>query len=100
MIHQVDSNLFSPTADRADVTPLLPTTAPQDGDRVTDLLTKINALLNASPSLPFGADYCGLTWSGGFVTVAVYKTGGAGGTTVKTLTFANDGTNYTSITAA
>ena len=58
-----------------------------------------NVIAGASaPSLPFGADYCGLTWSGGFVTVAVYKTGGSGGTTVATLTFANDGTNYTSIT--
>ncbi len=50
MIHQVDSNLFSPTADRADVTGSLPTTAPQQGDREWDLLTKINALLNAGPS--------------------------------------------------
>ena len=67
------------------------------------LLEQMQAVGNAStssPSLPYGADYCGLTWSGGFVTVAVYKTGGSGGTTVKTLTFGNDGTNYTSITAS
>lgn len=54
----------------------------------------------AAADLPYGADYCGLTWVGDFVTVTVYKTGGAGGTTVKTLTFGNDGTNYTSITAS
>lgn len=50
MIHQVDQALFSPTTDRADVSSALPTTAPQQGDREWDLLTKINALLNAGPS--------------------------------------------------
>jgi len=65
------------------------------------MLTMAEALTaRAAPSLPYGADYCGITWSGGFATVVVYKTGGSGGTTVKTLTLANDGTNYTSITAS
>lgn len=75
----------------------------QDQDYMRHVLDRLNSGATASlaaPSLPYGADYCGLTWVGGFVTVAVYKTGGAAGTTVKTLTFANDGTNYTSITAS
>lgn len=51
-----------------------------------------------APALPFGADYAAITYAGSFVATLVYKTGGAGGTTIATLTFANDGTNITSIT--
>ncbi len=58
-----------------------------------------NGLHLSAPALPYGADYCALTYSGAFVTTAVYKTGGSSGTVLKTLTFANDGTNITSITA-
>ena len=54
----------------------------------------------ASPTLPYGADHVGITYSGGIPTGAVYKTGGASGTVVKTLTMANDGTNITSVTAS
>lgn len=49
-------------------------------------------------SLPFGADYCSLSWTDGKVTQMVYKTGGSGGTTVATLTFGYTGDNVTSIT--
>lgn len=52
----------------------------------------------SAPSLPYGADYCGLTWTDGAVTQIVYKTGGSGGTTVATLTFGYSNGNVTSIT--
>ncbi|MFZ2278230.1 MAG: hypothetical protein WAW39_10540 [Prosthecobacter sp.] len=58
-----------------------------------------NGLHLSAPALPYGADYCELTYSGAFVATAVYKSGGSSGTTLKTLTFGNDGTNITSITA-
>ena len=52
-----------------------------------------NGLHLSAPALPYGADYCVLTYSGAFVSTAVYKSGGSSGTVLKTLTFANDGTN-------
>ncbi|MCW2276396.1 hypothetical protein GJ654_18890 [Rhodoblastus acidophilus] len=46
-------------------------------------------------------DYIGLGYTGGNVTTVTYKTGGASGTTVATLTLAYDGSNnLTSITKA
>lgn len=89
-------------------------TTPNPDDTEQQLLRKIAAserdvvmALNAaaaptvpSPALPYSADYVSINYTGAFVTTLVYKTGGSGGTTVKTLTLANDGTNYTSITAS
>jgi hypothetical protein len=44
-------------------------------------------------------DYIALTYTGSNLTGVVYKTGGAGGTTVATLTLAYDGNdNLTSVT--
>jgi hypothetical protein len=44
-------------------------------------------------------DYISLTYSGTTLTGVVYKTGGAGGTTLATLTLAYDGSNnLTSVT--
>ena len=44
-------------------------------------------------------DYISLSYTGGNVTGVVYKTGGAGGTTVSTLTLTYNGTNdLTSVT--
>lgn len=88
-------------------------TTPYPDDTEQQLLRKIAASEQAnaaaigsvatgslsSPALPYGADYVGITYSGSFVTVLVYKKGGSGGATVKTLTLANNGTNYTSVTA-
>jgi hypothetical protein len=58
-----------------------------------DALTKAT-----SPSLPFGADFCGLTWVDGNVTELEYKVGGSGGTTVATISFGYTDGNVTSIT--
>lgn len=52
----------------------------------------------ASPSLPFGADFCGLTWTDGNVTELVYKVGGPDGTPVATISFGYTDGNVTSIT--
>lgn len=89
-------------------------TTPNPDDTEQQLLRKIAASDQAiaaalgagaapstpSPALPYSADYVSINYTGTFVTSLVYKTGGSGGTTVKTLTLANDGTNYTSITAS
>lgn len=46
-------------------------------------------------------DYIGLTYTGSNLTGVVYKSGGASGTTVATLTLAYDGNNnLTSVTKA
>lgn len=59
---------------------------------------EVKVASSPAASLPYGADYCGLTWTDGVVTQIVYKTGGSGGTTVATLTFGYTGGNVTSIT--
>lgn len=43
-------------------------------------------------------DYIGLSYTGSNLTGVVYKTGGANGTTVGTLTLAYSGSNLTSVT--
>lgn len=43
-------------------------------------------------------DYIGLTYTGDNLTGVVFKTGGASGTTVSTLTLAYSGSNLTSVT--
>lgn len=43
-------------------------------------------------------DYIGLTYTGDNLTGVVYKTGGAGGTTVATLTLAYTGSRLDSVT--
>ena len=46
-----------------------------------------------------GHDYIALSYNGSTLTGVVYKTGGAGGTTIATLTLAYDGSNnLTSVT--
>lgn len=45
-------------------------------------------------------DYVSLGYTGENVTTVVYKVGGAGGTTVRTLTLAYSGSNLTSVTAS
>lgn len=40
-----------------------------------------------SPSLPYGADFCELTWTDGNVTQLKYRVGGAEGTIVAILSF-------------
>lgn len=49
-------------------------------------------------SLPFGADYCSLSWTDGNVTEMEYKKGGPAGSTVAILTFGYTDGNVTSIT--
>lgn len=48
--------------------------------------------------VPKGYDYVGLTYTGENLTGAVYKTGGASGTTVATLTLAYTGARLDSVT--
>ena len=48
--------------------------------------------------VPEAYDYIAYTWTGNNVTQIVYKTGGAGGTTVATLTLAYTGNKVDSIT--
>lgn len=43
-------------------------------------------------------DYVGFTYTGGNLTGVVYKEGGAGGTTVATLTLAYSGSDLVSVT--
>lgn len=66
------------------------TEAKQD-DIITELQT-LNSLV------PAGYDYIDLSYTGDNLTGVVFKTGGAGGTTISTLTLAYSGTNLTSVT--
>lgn len=54
--------------------------------------------VNASGLVPESYDYMQLTYTGDNLTGVVYKTGGASGTTVATLTLAYTGSNLTSVT--
>ena len=67
-------------------------------DSSGNLISASNPPVTASGGLPYGADYAGYTWVGGFVTQILFKTGGASGTLLATHTLGNDGTNYTSLT--
>ena len=93
---QFDNSLVATAATRAPYADW-DTLLPQDGDERSVLLAKILAAQTADPALPYGADEVDLAWSGGFLTTKTYK---RGGNTVKTLTYTNDGTNYTQITAS
>jgi hypothetical protein len=56
---------------------------------------RINILSSLVPQV---YDYISLGYTGNNITTVVYKTGGAGGTTVATLTLAYSESNITSIT--
>jgi len=51
-----------------------------------------------SSLVPSEYDYIGITRTGGNITSVVYKTGGAGGTTISTLTLTYTGSNLDSVT--
>jgi hypothetical protein len=57
-----------------------------------------NELPASIPLVPFAYDYISLSYTGDNVTTVVYKTGGALGTTVATLTLTYSGSNVTSVT--
>jgi hypothetical protein len=59
--------------------------------------TKASAASIAGLSIPAN-DYIALSYTGANLTGVVYKTGGAGGTTVATLTLAYSGSNLISVT--
>lgn len=67
------------------------------GTNVQPIADLTGHFLTAGFNIP-SHDYVGLTYTGDNVTEIIYKTGGAGGTTVATLTLAYSGTNVTSIT--
>lgn len=50
-----------------------------------------------SPSLPYGADFCEITWTGSNVTELKYRVGGASGTVVAILSFTYSGSNVSTI---
>lgn len=62
----------------------------EDGKKA--LLVEMNSMV------PSTYDYVSLSYTGSDLTVAVFKTGGSGGTTVATLTLAYSGGNLTSVT--
>jgi hypothetical protein len=69
--------------------------APHQEQREMDMVS----LLSAGVGMAIPAhDYIGLTYTDDNVTGVVYKTGGADGTTVATLTLAYSGANLTSVT--
>ena len=56
-------------------------------------------LANLNSFIPPQYDYVGLDYTGSNLTTVAFKTGGASGTTVSTLTLAYDGSdNLTSVT--
>ena len=55
------------------------------------------SLINAG-LVPEVYDYLELGYTGDNITTVIYKTGGASGTTVATLTIAYSGSNITSVT--
>ena len=57
-------------------------------------------VVSLSPLVPERYDYISLAYTGDNVTTVVYKSGGASGTTVATLTLAYSGSNLTSVTKA
>ncbi len=52
----------------------------------------------ANSLVPKKYDYIALSYTGGKLTGVVYKLGGAGGTTISTLTLAYTGANLVSVT--
>lgn len=69
------------------------------GAATESTLSTLNAK-SAGSLVPTAFDYVNLSYTGSNVTTVVYKTGGSGGTTVKTLTLTYDGSNnLTSVTA-
>ena len=69
-----------------------------DGSSINDVNVDSNGNLTSSESLPYGADYVSVGYTGSNITSVVYKVGGSGGTTIATLTIAYSGNNITSIT--
>lgn len=65
------------------------------GGNLADIKTGIDVLNSLVPAV---YDYISLTYTGANLTGVVYKTGGAGGSTVSTLTLAYSGSNLTSVT--
>ena len=61
-------------------------------DDIISELEVINSLV------PLKYDYISLSYTGSNLTGVVFKTGGAGGATVSTLTLAYTGSNLTSVT--
>ena len=58
----------------------------------------LNELQTLNSLIPDGYDYIGLTYTGDNLTGVVFKTGGAGGTTISTLTLAYTGARLDSVT--
>lgn len=50
------------------------------------------------PLVPYAYDYVSCSYSNGLVTSVVYKSGGASGTTVATLTITYSGTDIATVT--
>ena len=69
---------------------------PATEDKQDDIIDELQAINSLVPSV---YDYIALSYTGSNLTGVVFKTGGAGGTTVATLTLAYDGSdNLTSVT--
>jgi len=74
----------------------LPTNASKEtGGNLDSINAGIETLNSLVPSV---YDYIALSYTGSNLTQAVYKLGGAGGTTVSTLTIAYSGSNISSVT--
>lgn len=58
----------------------------------------VQRMIVASSIVPKEYDYLSLSYTGANLTGVVYKLGGAGGTTVATLTLGYTGANLTSVT--
>lgn len=98
-IYQTDADGDASTiADGADVTQGAKADAVATSNTGTfSIIALIKRLLNINQqSLPYGADYfiqSNADGNGNYQTI-VYKTGGSGGTTVKTITLTFDANNY------
>lgn len=64
-------------------------------DKIDEAVDELKVLNSLVPSV---FDYVGLTYTGSNLTVAVFKTGGSGGSTVSTLTLAYTGSQLDSVT--
>lgn len=94
-----EQGVFRMTAPRALHTNLRDSTGAEVFPSLESTSVSINAGLETLNSLvPSVYDYIALAYTGNNLTQAVFKLGGAGGSTVSTLTLAYTGSNLTSVT--
>lgn len=83
---------------RASAVPVSLASSPLPSGAATEATLSAFSAKTAAALVPSAFDYISLSYTGDNLTTAVYKTGGAGGSTVATLTLAYSGSTLTSVT--